>query len=78
MSSAGFNFEFYILAIQVDYDFSFPEETLSSVALTVPFQFTGGRDSFTIAMWVQYAQKDEAGIFFTLYSVTSVEFNLNV
>jgi len=56
----------------VDYDFSFPEETLSSAALTVPFQFTGGRDSFTIAMWVQYAQKDEPGIFFTLYSVTLV------
>ncbi|XP_050541159.1 sushi, von Willebrand factor type A, EGF and pentraxin domain-containing protein 1 [Daktulosphaira vitifoliae] len=57
--------------IQVDYDFSFPDETLSSAALSVPFQFAGNRDSFTIAMWVQYSQKDEPGVFFTLYSVTS-------
>lgn len=67
-----YNYNFCILAIQVDYDFSFPEETLSSAALTVPFQFSGSKDSFTIAMWVQYAQKDEPGIFFTLYSVTLV------
>lgn len=77
MFKIDFNYYIYISAIQVDYDFSFPEETLSSAALTVPFQFTGARDSFTIAMWVQYAQKDEPGIFFTLYSVTLVQLNSN-
>lgn len=72
-----FKLHLFFLGIQVDYDFSFPEETLSSAALTIPFQFTGSRDSFTIAMWVQYAQKDDSGIFFTLYSVTLVKLNFN-
>lgn len=34
----------------------------------IPF-FTGGKKSLTVAMWVQFANRDEAGIFFTLYAV---------
>lgn len=55
-------------AIQVDYDLYFSDPARSSAAQVIPF-FTGGRKSLTVAMWVQYTQKDEAGIFFTLYSV---------
>ncbi|XP_063243609.1 sushi, von Willebrand factor type A, EGF and pentraxin domain-containing protein 1 isoform X2 [Bacillus rossius redtenbacheri] len=56
--------------IQVDYDLYFSDPTRSSAALVVPF-FLGSRKSLTIAMWVQFTQKDEGGIFFTLYSVSS-------
>ncbi|XP_075226178.1 sushi, von Willebrand factor type A, EGF and pentraxin domain-containing protein uif [Lycorma delicatula] len=56
--------------IQVDYDLSFPELADSSAALTVPFQLSG-KTSFTVAMWVQFTNRDEHGIFFTLYSVMS-------
>lgn len=63
-----------IAAIQVDYDLSFPEASYSSAALSVPFRFDGGRQSFTIAMWVQFSHRDEPGVFFTLYSVTYVIF----
>lgn len=40
----------------------------SSAAQVVPFS-TGSADSLTIAMWVQYTQQDEGGIFFTAYGV---------
>ncbi|XP_072154980.1 uncharacterized protein uif isoform X2 [Bemisia tabaci] len=56
--------------IQVDYDLSFPEPQASSAALSVPFRISG-KTSFTIAMWVQFSHRDEPGVFFTLYSVTS-------
>ncbi|KAF7987305.1 hypothetical protein HCN44_003067 [Aphidius gifuensis] len=56
--------------IQVDYDLYFTDTTRSSVSQVIPF-FTGGQKSLTVAMWVQFTQKDEAGIFFTLYSVSS-------
>lgn len=55
-------------AIQVDYDLSFTDPTRSSAALVVPF-FTGGKSSLTIAMWVQFTNKDEGGVFFTMYNV---------
>lgn len=32
---------------------------------------TSSAESLTIGMWVQYAQKDDSGIFYTLYSVDS-------
>ncbi|XP_012280254.1 sushi, von Willebrand factor type A, EGF and pentraxin domain-containing protein 1 [Orussus abietinus] len=63
-------------SIQVDYDLRFSDPTLSSVMLTTPF-FTGVTKSLTVAMWVQYTQKDEAGIFFTLYSVSSAHTPMN-
>ncbi|XP_054265760.1 uncharacterized protein LOC128988471 [Macrosteles quadrilineatus] len=56
--------------IQVDYDLSFTEPTDSSAALAVPFRL-GGKTSLTIAMWVQFAHRDEPGVFFTLYNVAS-------
>ncbi|XP_069668601.1 uncharacterized protein uif isoform X2 [Periplaneta americana] len=56
--------------IQVDYDLYFSDPTRSSASLVVPF-FLGAKSSLTIAMWVQFTQKDEGGIFFTLYSVSS-------
>lgn len=56
------------LAIQVDYDLYFSDPVRSSAAQVIPF-FTGARKSLTVAMWVQYTQKDEVGIFFTLYAV---------
>ncbi|XP_052128948.1 sushi, von Willebrand factor type A, EGF and pentraxin domain-containing protein 1 [Frankliniella occidentalis] len=56
--------------IQVDYDLSFTDPTRSSAALVVPF-FTGGKSSLTIAMWVQFTNKDEGGVFFTMYNVAS-------
>lgn len=59
--------------IQVDYDLSFPETSYSSAALSVPFRFEGNRQSITIAMWVQFANHDEPGVFLTLYSVTSAQ-----
>lgn len=55
-------------AIQVDYDLYFSDPARSSASQVIPF-FTGARKSLTVAMWVQYTQKDEAGIFFTLYGV---------
>jgi len=60
---------FTSLAVQVDYDLSFPEAGYSSAALSVPFKFDGTRQSLTIAMWVQFSRHDEPGTFFTLYSV---------
>ncbi|XP_071439306.1 uncharacterized protein uif isoform X2 [Hetaerina americana] len=56
--------------ISVDYDLYFTDPTRSSASLIVPF-FIGGKQSMTIAMWVQFTQKDEGGTFFTLYSVKS-------
>lgn len=63
---------FFYVAIQVDYDLSFPEAGYSSAALSVPFRFDSGRQSFTIAMWVQFTHHDEPGVFFTLYNVAYV------
>lgn len=62
----------FISAIQVDYDLYFSDPTRSSASLVVPF-FLGAKSSLTIAMWVQFTQKDEGGIFFSLYSVSYVE-----
>jgi hypothetical protein len=62
----------FISAIQVDYDLYFSDPTRSSASLVVPF-FIGAKSSLTIAMWVQFTQKDEGGIFFSLYSVSYVE-----
>lgn len=36
----------------------------------MPF-YTGGAESLTIAMWVQFSSKDDSGIFFSLYGVES-------
>lgn len=55
-------------AINVDFDLYFSDPLRSSAAQVVPFD-TGSTDSFTIALWVQYTQQDEGGIFFTAYSV---------
>lgn len=63
-------FFFSFAAIQVDYDLYFSDATRSTAAQVVPF-YTGVSDSLTIAMWVQFAQKDDSGIFFTLYGVDS-------
>jgi hypothetical protein len=57
-----------ILAIQVDYDLYFSDATRSTAAQVVPFP-TSESDSMTIALWVQFSQKDDSGIFFTLYEV---------
>lgn len=54
----------------MDYDLYFTDAVRSSASQVIPF-FTGAKSSFTIAMWVQFTQKDDNGIFFTLYSVTS-------
>lgn len=56
--------------IQVDYDLYFSDSLRSTAAQVVPF-YTGESNSLTIAMWVQFAQKDDTGIFFTLYGVQS-------
>lgn len=56
-------------AISVDYDLYFSDASRSSAAQIVPF-YTGNKSSLTIAMWVQFTEKDENGIFFTLYSVS--------
>lgn len=56
--------------IQVDYDLYFSDATRSTAAQVVPFA-TGGSDSITVAMWVQFAQKEDSGIFYTLYAVDS-------
>jgi hypothetical protein len=64
-------FVIFISAIQVDYDMYFSDPTRSSASLVVPF-FLGAKSSLTIAMWVQFTQKDEGGIFFSLYSVSYV------
>jgi Concanavalin A-like lectin/glucanases superfamily len=57
-------------AIQVDYDLYFSDSTRSTAAQVVPFA-TGETDSLTIALWVQFATKDDTGIYFTLYEVGS-------
>lgn len=59
---------FWISAISVDYDLYFSDPLRSSAAQVVPFD-TGSADSLTIALWVQFTQQDEGGIFFTAYSV---------
>lgn len=56
------------VAIQVDYDLYFSDTTRSTAAQVVPF-YTEAANSLTIAMWVQFLQKDDSGIFFTLYAV---------
>ena len=61
---------FSISAIQVDYDLYFSDATRSTAAQVVPF-YTNNANSLTIGMWVQFAQKDDSGIFYTLYSVQS-------
>lgn len=60
----------FLSAIQVDYDLYFSDATRSTAAQVVPF-YTAGTNSITIAMWVQFSQKDDSGIFFTLYAVES-------
>lgn len=55
-------------AIQVDYDLYFSDPGRSSASQIIPF-FTGSTKSLTVAMWVQFTQRDEAGIFFSLYGV---------
>lgn len=59
-----------IPAIQVDYDLYFSDATRSTAAQVVPFSL-GGSDGLTVAMWVQFAQKEDSGIFYTLYAVDS-------
>ncbi|KAL7042588.1 hypothetical protein ACKWTF_001212 [Chironomus riparius] len=56
--------------IQVDYDLYFSDATRSTAAQVIPFP-TSESDSLTVAMWVQFAQKDDSGIYFTLYEVAS-------
>lgn len=56
--------------IQVDYDLYFSDASRSTAAQVVPFQ-TGESDSLTVALWVQFAQKDDTGIYYTLYEVAS-------
>lgn len=63
-------FDYHFVAIQVDYDLYFSDATRSTAAQVVPFH-TAMTNSFTIAMWVQFLQKDDSGIFFTLYAVES-------
>lgn len=46
----------------------FSDPLRSSAAQVVPID-TGSADSLTIAMWVQYTQQDEGGIFFSAYGV---------
>lgn len=48
----------------------FSDATRSTAAQVIPF-YTAGGNSLTIAMWVQFAQKDDSGIFYTLYAVES-------
>ncbi|EZA50646.1 Sushi, von Willebrand factor type A, EGF and pentraxin domain-containing protein [Ooceraea biroi] len=57
-------------SIQVDYDLYFSDPGRSSASQIIPF-FTGSTKSLTVAMWVQFTQRDEAGIFFSLYGVSS-------
>lgn len=59
---------FIFAAIQVDYDLYFSDATRSTAAQVIPF-YTSTADSLTVAMWIQYSQKDDSGIFFTLYGV---------
>lgn len=54
----------------MDYDLYFSDSTRSTAAQVVPFQ-TSESNSLTFALWVQFAQKDDTGIFFTLYEVGS-------
>nr|XP_022919679.1 sushi, von Willebrand factor type A, EGF and pentraxin domain-containing protein 1 isoform X1 [Onthophagus taurus] len=56
--------------ISVDYDLYFSDSSRSSASQVIPF-YTGSPSSLTIAMWVQFIEKDESGIFFTLYAVSS-------
>ena len=54
----------------MDYDLYFSDATRSTAAQVVPF-YTGASSSLTIALWVQFAQRDDSGIFYTLYGVDS-------
>lgn len=54
----------------MDYDLYFSDATRSTAAQVVPFN-TGASDSLTVALWVQFAQKEDSGIFYTLYAVDS-------
>lgn len=54
----------------MDYDLYFSDATRSTAAQVVPF-YTGASNSLTIALWVQFAQRDDSGIFYTLYGVDS-------
>ena len=59
-------------AVQIDYDLYFSDPYHSSASQVVPF-YTTAPDSLTLAMWVQFAQKDDTGIFITLYSAKYVQ-----
>lgn len=54
----------------MDYDLYFSDPTRSTAAQVIPL-YTSGSDSLTIAMRVQFSQKDDSGIFYTLYAVDS-------
>lgn len=54
----------------MDYDLYFSDPTRSTAAQVIPF-YTSNRNSLTIGMWVQFSQKDDSGIFYTLYAVDS-------
>ncbi|KAK9881868.1 hypothetical protein WA026_018067 [Henosepilachna vigintioctopunctata] len=56
--------------ISVDYDLYFSDATRSSASQVIPFE-THSKSSLTIALWVQFTQRDESGIFFTMYGVSS-------
>lgn len=56
--------------IQIDYDLQFNDARLSTASQVIPF-VSKNATSLTIAMWVQFSQKDDSGIFFTLYEVDS-------
>uniref|UniRef100_A0A182Y3Y1 Notch n=1 Tax=Anopheles stephensi TaxID=30069 RepID=A0A182Y3Y1_ANOST len=57
-------------SVQIDYDLYFSDPYHSSASQVVPF-YTTASDSLTLAMWVQFAQKDDTGIFITLYSANA-------
>lgn len=60
----------------MDYDLYFSDPTRSTAAQVIPFH-TSNSDSLTIAMWVQFSQKDDSGIFYTLYAVDSARITNN-
>lgn len=56
--------------VQTDYDFFFSDETRrASASLVVPFVL--GSSSLTLALWVQFTNRDDLGNILTLYSVDS-------
>lgn len=68
--------QFPSVAIQVDYDLYFSDPTRSTAAQVIPL-YTDNSESLTIAMWVQFSQKDDSGIFYTLYAVDSPHVTTN-